>query len=163
MCDFASLRGWFPPHFIAENPLAFLHIIFLAIALRMPLSRFACLCARISRHIIFIHRLLMWVWLRLSHVSISPCYIFHAILATCIANTITSVCVPVCTHFEASHFHSIVHTRLYLRLHSVIFSVCMPVRTHFEACHSIALCMLGLYLSRISCMSCILRCVRDKS
>ena len=32
----------------------------------------------------------------------------------CIAYIISSVCVPACTHFEASHFHSIVHTRLYL-------------------------------------------------
>ena len=162
---------------------------FSLIALRMSLPRFACPCARISRHFIFIHRPLMWVWLRLTHVSVSPFCILYAIVALsmlafwpcfklenacfgaalllyfhsmsilymhCIAighfgclnshfrtipciwchfaifrdcfppyfsaeiplaclhiifyvisclNAISSVCVPVCTHFEALHFH----------------------------------------------------------
>ena len=78
---FRLISRLFSPHFSAEIPLACLHIIFHAIALHMPLPRFPCPCAHISRHFIFIHRPLMWVWLRLSHVSISPCCILYAILA----------------------------------------------------------------------------------
>mgnify|MGYP003703312917 CR=1 FL=1 len=62
---------------------------------------------------------------------------------------IASVCVPVCTYFEALHFYppashvSVSEAHLCwdksiyqfhgIPLHFSIASVCVPVRTHFEA------------------------------
>ena len=90
-CHFASIRDCFPPYFVAEIPLACLHIIFHVICIAYAPPRFACPCARISRHYIFIRRHLMWVWLRLTHVSISPYCILYVI---CIAYALPRFACP---------------------------------------------------------------------
>ena len=140
------------------KPICHFHVI-------LSSPRFACPCARTSRHLIFS------------------------------AFIIASICVPVCTHFEASHFHYICHCLgLRARVHALrgisfslylsspwfacpcartsrhlIFSIpsysrfaCPCARTSRHLI-SIAFCMLGLYLSCISCMPCILHHVRNRS
>ena len=70
-------------------------------------------------------------------------------LAFSLHSVTASVCVPVCTHFEALHFYPLAsdvsvakaHSCWYkpirhfhvIPLHSVTASVCVPVCTHFEA------------------------------
>ena len=127
--------------------------------------RFACPCARTSRHHILIAFTIKSVCLPVcAHFEASHFHsIVHSRLYLRSHSCISSVCVPVCTHFEASHFHSIVHSRLYLRLHSAIFSICVPVCTHFEAPHFHSIVHARLYLSCISCISCILHRVRNRS
>ena len=53
-CHFASFRDCFPPYFSAEIPLVGLHIIFATFHHILASPRFACPCARISRHSIFL-------------------------------------------------------------------------------------------------------------
>ena len=95
--------------------------------------RFACTCARISSVSFFISWHLMWVWLRSTHVGVSPLCIVYAI-----------------------SFHSIVYARLY------ISALRMPCYLVHRVCHFIALCMLGCMLELHSCMSCILHWVWDR-
>ena len=112
----------------------------------LPSPRFACPCARISRHLFF-YPLASDVSVAEAHSCwYKPTCHFHVISCHFIT---ASVCVPVCTHFEALHFyppasyvsvaeaHScwykpICHFHI-ISSHSAIASVCMPVCTHFEA------------------------------
>ena len=95
--------------------------------------RFACMCARISSVSFFILWPLMWVWLRSTHVSVSPLCIVYAI-----------------------SFHSIAYARLY------VSALCMPCCLVHRVCHFIALCMLGCMLVAL-CVPSHLHCVWDRS
>ena len=75
------------------------------------------MCARIPSCLIFISWPLMWVWLRSTHVGVSPLCIVYAI-----------------------SLHSIAYARLYVR------ALCMPCYLVHRVCHFIALCMLGCIL-----------------
>ena len=79
--------------------------------------RFACMCARISSVSFFILWLLLWVWLRSTHVGVIPLCIVYAI-----------------------SFHSIAYARLY------VSSLCIPCYLVHRVCRFIALCMLGCIL-----------------
>ena len=79
--------------------------------------RFACMCARISSVSFFILWPLMWVWLRSTHVGVSPLCIEYAI-----------------------SFYSIAYAWLYVR------ALRMPCYIVHCVCHLIALCMLGCIL-----------------
>ena len=118
---------WLRLSHVSISPFVIFHVICIAYA---P-PRFACPCARISRHFIFCHRHPMSVAEALSCWFKPICH-FHI----CIA----SVCVPVCTYFEALHFHI------------CIASVCVPVGTHFEAHRHLAFCITFPHHRHFSCI-----------
>ena len=80
--------------------------------------RFTCMCARISSVSFFISWLLMWVWLRSTHVGVSPLCIEYAISFYSIAYALLyrALCMPS---------HSIVHARLYINCIHACHAYCI--------------------------------------